>query len=44
MKNIWVLLCRLVGQFMRPSARIGLGVLVIFQQYSLVQLRVARTS
>ena len=28
MKNIWVLLCRLVGQFMRPSARIGLGVLV----------------
>ena len=28
MRNIWVLLCRLIGQFMRPSARIGLGVLV----------------
>ena len=28
MRNIWLLLRRLLGQFMRPSARIGLGVLV----------------
>ena len=28
MKNLWALLCRMCKQFMRPSTRIGLGVLV----------------